>query len=78
MYFAFSILFNCVLLFASCYSRTAKVKRDQIYDFENNAPYIIKTLKSVQWQLIYRKAIRETEIEAKIPLEFSIINQISI
>lgn len=65
-------------MFALCFSRTAKVKKDQIYDFENNAPYIIKTLKSVQWQLIYKKAIRETEIEAKIPLQSSIFNQMSI
>lgn len=66
------------MLFASYYSRTAKVDREQIYDFENNVSYIIKTLKSAQWKFIYKKAIREAEIKAKIPLECSIINEISI
>lgn len=61
----------------SLYSRTAKVRFNQIYDFSKNYQYIRGVLQSRQWKNIYREPIKQTEEFLKVPERLSILKTLN-
>lgn len=60
------------------YSRTAVVKPEQIFCFESNSEYLVKTLRSKTWKKKYGKAVREAEIDMGVNDEKSIFNLVDM